>query len=231
MDSVSRALAITWFEELHNEVQRLSGLWVFYKGIYGDPETFDLIKQTTANTFGQFQDPFQSDIIRRVCAITDEEGKGKNQNLCLKRLWNACREYIPDDQVSAGDEVFVKLEASMRQIRPLRNKTLAHFDLREKTGDEYSFCLPRGEHVQKAIDMICEIMAMISLEMRGINVSYQNPLMNRTLSSLRWTLSDSLRLKKLNRLAKDDSVSSETIRQLAKHRSDRWDDEILYDSG
>ena len=175
-------------------------------------------------TFGIIQRTFLSDIIRRVCAVTERSNDGKNLGLrLLAEEWSQLHSRaIPADV----ERKIVTAETVSAGIRRHRNKRLAHLDARTLRG--HGAQLPRilNEHLDAAVSSIFSAMSAVVYLVDGSHVAYDLAQLNNAEGEFEWLLCDSLRFRSLRSMASDSNIPDDVFRRLTRRRSGRSDPQI-----
>jgi len=210
------------WDTLHQRTCTLFAVWELYRALFGCRETVQRMNVISGTGFRFIQECMVHEQIRIAMALTDGEGQENRPNLSIKRLLGM----LECDNAKNAHVKLAAIEEPLAVLRSHRNKRLQHFDLNTVTGVH---ALPEllTDHLDDAIKGIGEVMSEISLACINTQQGYDHILINNANGALRWMISDSVRLKKLREISRDDGVTDSQVRQLLRNRSDRHDREIL----
>jgi hypothetical protein len=208
------------------EVSALAFVSRLFRDMYVTKGNVDNMNKISPVTFGLVQRALIADVIRRICAVTDPPGAGARQNLVLERaaeLFASERGGVPPRVREAIDEA-----ASLtKDIRELRNKTYAHLDLLTKQQKGANLPTVLNADFDAAVQAVFRAMTAIQIAENGSNVVYEMAMINNAGGEFEWLLRDGLRFENLRKLAADRRISDAQFRELARHRSSRFDTRVL----
>lgn len=114
---------------LQNDVFELHISWKFYKQLYGDQESVDILNESAINFFSHLQNLLFGNIILCVRRITDPKQTGKSNNLSFDQL---VFKIDSDKDSDLKNELKIYLEENKDKIdsfRKLCDKSVVHNDL------------------------------------------------------------------------------------------------------
>lgn len=134
MDQTSDTDAQELYKEIWQDVVWLRAKWDLFCQVYAaDQETIDLLNESASTFFVIAQNAILNDILMGIGRIVDPSETGKNKNLSLTRLVDCLSNVDPTfmDQIQRA---YQEVELHTREIKEVRNKALAHNDLRSRLG-------------------------------------------------------------------------------------------------
>jgi hypothetical protein len=148
-------------DPLKDAVIHLHANHSMFKELYGTRESTDVLNKVAPGAFFLIGLMFRENFIVAASRLTDPKttgfGKNAKENLTLKQLIHVFRQHCSDEKfVDELDEREKKITDQCESIRDVRNRAVAHFDLKTAL-NTHSDPLPNVE--MKQIDDFLQMLA------------------------------------------------------------------------
>jgi AbiU2 len=154
------------FVPLRREIGNLHGYWHVFQSLFQQPETLEAVK-ISPGTFYLIRVVFRHQIIMGFSRITDPKSTGRGpkakQNLTIKQLLHVVRDNCSDSEtLNQLAEVEKRIEEECTPFRVLRNRSIAHLDLKTCL-NAHPDPLPDidGQLVQRCLDLLARFMNLV----------------------------------------------------------------------
>ena len=117
------------FENLGARVIELSSMWQLYEALFcRSPDVTDLLNNSGSNVFASLQWLLLDNCVLTLCKLTDPDNG--HRNLTFEQLIKQAKESDPLFSVEKATDSLNELKDGLRKVRKVRNKAVAHLDLR-----------------------------------------------------------------------------------------------------
>ncbi|MBW7956308.1 MAG: hypothetical protein H3C68_00320 [Deltaproteobacteria bacterium] len=160
------------FFALWNEVAWLHYKWNEYREFFDMKESrIHLMNEAAPMFFRFFQDMLIDDILLRIARLTDPPESRNKANLTITRL----PKFIEEGNITIEvQELISKALESATFCRDLRNKRIAHYDLKLALKEGAEFVEPATkEKIQTALDSIVDVMNKVEYHFRRSTTFYE----------------------------------------------------------
>ena len=154
-------------EKLESQFLRIFSEVCLFESLYSDRELGTLLRDHLHDLFARIQRPLLDGIVLGICRMLDPAETCGNDNLTLFYLLDV----MPSNDRILKDRVEA-LNLQVRQLRMLRNKIIAHADLRANSSDRVEYLGASHDEVIGYIASIREILDHCSTAIRGTTVGY-----------------------------------------------------------
>ncbi len=121
------------FNELKNEVIWLQTKWVNYRQLFGGSDTrLKLLTKCAHAFFLITHNALVVDVLMTLGKLIDPAGRGKRKNLSFEQLQKQVEKNGDRELGSKLGEILGALKEKSRRFEAVRNKRLAHLDLKSR---------------------------------------------------------------------------------------------------
>lgn len=212
---------------LHARVVRLAALWNFYNGTFGQEHVAKQMREVSRTGFGLVQDAILHDLIRSLCALSDQPGCEDRRNVSLCSIMDDLQAAFPPSKLGGITKLLEVLEKHVVALRAHRNKRLMHFDY--DTLQTRARSLPKllKSDLKAAVRLAGQFLSAVGVLLGRTAIAYDLTAPCNSVGEWVWMISDSLRLGLLRSRSRDPELPDSVLRLLLQQRSGRLDARIL----
>ena len=136
---------------LVHDLTRMRNIWMQYRSLYGTtPERLELLRRTAAVFFAVMGNVLLEATVLGLARLVDKPSTGKYYNMVLSSLLNTNEVRQNTVLMNRMSDSINKLERTLvPDLLELRNKVLAHRDLKIATDPLYVAVFPSREHIER----------------------------------------------------------------------------------
>lgn len=155
------------FPVLWQEVVRLNAKWRLYDRLFADREAVHVLASADTHAFGSIQADMRDAIVLTLSRLLDRSQLGRNRNITLERLVNACEQFDATLTENLRSELDI-IRDLCHPVTTVRNKTIAHSDL-----DVELDSLEVSRHqTEDGIRVIIDLMNAVERHFTGTDTPY-----------------------------------------------------------
>jgi len=164
-------------KELHEELVRLYAKWQIWETLFGvSQHRMDLLNRSAVTFFGTVWETLMYDVVLGICRMTDPAG-GDRRNLVLEQLVLAAEDKRHADLMDSLPPLMAEVKEKCAFFRKIRNKKLAHRDLKAAlNAEEYPVPGVSRHMFDEALGAIANVVDEFSSHWTGAQLGFSKSM-------------------------------------------------------